>query len=209
MLEAFEIEGLANDIYRAAGADPHQPPSVLRLVRALLGPGAVEIASTPGDATLEQDLWGQWQITVRPGQTRVRREFAVAHELIEYWLQREGYVGEDIERAATYGAACLIVPRQAFRSAWPFHGWDGLGRLAKRFSATQTCITLRAGEIFDVPVAVVCRNGFVFRRWIDADITDGALRRAARQRATAFDAPRVWRVRDASQRFGVLFESTG
>lgn len=178
--EQLEFEGLADAAYRDAGLDPTQP-NVPRLVRALLGRGAVRRGPRPvrGPAALIR-VGESWRIMLARGLPALVAHFAVAHELGHWLLRRHGYAGDDEERAADYLGAALLAPRRAFLAARRALG-DDLPALAEAFGTTETSAALRLGEVCSVPLAVVAPQTVRVRgpeEWVWPD--EGTLRRWAR-----------------------------
>ncbi len=181
--EQLELEGIAEAAYRDAGLDPEQP-QLGRLVRALLGPGAVERGPRPlsGPAALIR-VHDEWRIVVGRRLPRLYALFAIGHELGHWLLARHGFQSEDEERAADYLGGALLAPRRAFLAARRALGND-LPALAAAFSTTETGAALRLGEVLSQPLAVVSPQLVRVRgpeEWVWPD--EGTLRRWARRGA--------------------------
>lgn len=184
-MDAGDIEGTAEAMYRAAGLDPREGASPLALARGLLGPGAVRsyhAASLPGDGSLAW-LEGKPRIYIRAKLPPVRRNFAVCHELAEWCLTLARYQEPDVEQIANALAAALLAPRQRFLRALREDG-RSLPLLAQHLGTTESCAALRLGETTDLPLALVAPSRPVRLRgaefaWPDED----AIRRMASGRA--------------------------
>lgn len=153
-MDPLELEGLVDAAYLTAGLAPEHP-HVVRLARALLGPGAIQRGPRPlhGPAALVR-VGDAWRIVLGRGLSSRDALFAVAHELGHWLLERHGVTVEDEEVAADLLAGALLAPRAAWRSAVRAHGRD-LAELAEAFGVTETCAALRWGEVEHVPLAVV------------------------------------------------------
>lgn len=154
-MEQLELEGIAAAMLREGGQESDEAPQLGRLATALLGPNSVEYTlACPGDGALVR-VHGQWRIYVRHRLSIERRAFAVAHELVEWWLRtRENYLGEDVEHCANYGAAAILAPRRAFLIALRALGSD-LTALADEFGITESHAALREAEVTRIPRALV------------------------------------------------------
>lgn len=152
MVGTIDVEGEAAAIYRAAGADPHEPCSMVRLAQFLLGGDAVQVHAGIGSLAVFNSAAGA--IWVRSGLAERALNHAVGHELGEWWLRRHHYSAEQIEAACDAIASALVMPRPAFR-----HAVKALGRnlpaLSEVFVATQSMVALRLGEVTGSPLALV------------------------------------------------------
>lgn len=154
-MEQLALEGIADAILRDGGQEDDGPPKLGQLVTAHLGVGAVEYASgLLGEGAIAR-IGDVWRIYVRRGLPIERRAFAISHELVEWWLRvRERYQAEDVEHAANYIAAAILIPRRAFRLAFEEHGRD-FAELAYAFRTTETHVALREAELAHIPRVVV------------------------------------------------------
>lgn len=153
-----DIEGIAGELLRCAGADESAPAKPVALVQALLGAGSlfsVHARSLPGDGSLAI-VNGQPRIYIRTGLTHERKRWAICHELAEWWLWREGVRDSRIENVADGIAAGLLAPRRAFLAA--LRDGSGSPELAQRFGTTESCAVLRLGEVTGHPLALVAPN---------------------------------------------------
>lgn len=155
-MDAANIEGTAEAMYRAAGLDPRDGASPLALARGLLGPGSVQsdhAASMPKDGALRWEQ-GKAKIYVRAKLSKERRRWAICHELAEWCLTLARYEGDDAEQVSHALAAALLAPRQLFLRAVRDEG-QRLPALARRFETTESCVALRLGETTDQPLVLV------------------------------------------------------
>ncbi len=153
-MDLGDLEGTAEAIARASGAEPDERPKV-RAVVALVGARVEFGRGLWGDAELVR-VHEEWRMFVKHGLPPARRLFATFHEFAERWLQEhEKWDAEDsmLELAANYVAAALVVPRRALQRAQR----HGMPRelIAREFIATQTHVALRESEISGAPRAVV------------------------------------------------------
>lgn len=174
-----DFDRAAETLYRAAGLDVGEPACPLALARALLGPGNVRTAplhALPGDAAITK-VNGSWRIYLREGTPPRRARFAICHEL-SHWTLGVDRSERDCDRLA----AALIAPRAAFLRAAKACG-PRLTKLAALFSASESCMALRLGEVTLDPVALVTRDevrirGVVFGWPSEARLREMAVRRA-------------------------------
>lgn len=155
-MDAGEIEGTAEALYRLAGLDSGDGAKPLELARRLLGADAVRVvhaAALPGDGAFAV-VNGAPRIYLRSKLPRNRRRWVLSHELAEWWLWRERYREPDIEHIADALAAALIAPRQLFLRVVRRDGLE-LPLLALRFSVTESCAALRVGETVGTPTALL------------------------------------------------------
>lgn len=142
--DAADAEGIAQDVYSRAKADPAAPPSP----RALANRLGIEIITAPragqwGDAKLGR-LHGAPVIFVVAKLPAERHRFAIAHELAEHLIgdRRD----EDIEGLANAAAAAILVPPAVLSRKLRGLGYD-LPALAKALMVTESCAILRVGEV--------------------------------------------------------------
>lgn len=155
-MDAGDIEGTAEALYRMAGLDSGDGAKPLELARRLLGPGSVRVvhaAALPGDGAFAV-VNGDPRIYVRCKLPRNRRRWVLSHEIAEWWLWRQRYRGSDVEQLADALAAALIAPRQLFLRAVRRDGQQ-LPLLALRFSVTESCAALRVAETTGTPTALL------------------------------------------------------
>jgi len=150
-----DMEGVAVSAYERHRLDPSQPASTLRIARLELGPDAIVRAplTISGPAAT---FWhkGLRRIAVKRGLAPPYLRFVVGHELGHHLLEREGYVGDDIEAACDYLGAALMAPRAAVIAIYREHGLD-FGAAASVAGSTQTWAALRLGEVLSMPLAAV------------------------------------------------------
>lgn len=190
-MEQLLLEGIANAAYQAAKMDTERP-HVPRLARALLGADAIVRGPRPLHAPAALVRVGDaWRIILSRSLPPLYALFAVGHELGHWLLAREGYDGDDEERAADYLGAALLAPRRAFLAARRALG-DDLPALAEALSMTETGAALRLGEVTGVPLAVVAPARIRVRgpeAWTWPD--EGTLRRWARRPAPGLRKTRL------------------
>lgn len=155
-MEQCEFEGLGELVYGLAGHDTNEPVSPIALAKKILG--AENVRYVDGgwvchDGALIK-LFGKWQIHLRRRDDVVRLAFACAHELGEFILKRENYKGADVEDCANSIAGVILAPGKALSKAVRALGFD-LPGLAKTFTTSETCVSLRLGERLGVPLATV------------------------------------------------------
>lgn len=121
-MEQADLEGIAGALYCAAGLEPDAPSAPLAIASRLLGPtGVCRVNGLRTPAALAR-VGSDWRIFVRSGLTPRAVSWLVAHELAEWALRREGYLGEDIEDLADRLGACVRAPRRAVVWALRHHG---------------------------------------------------------------------------------------
>lgn len=148
-----DIEGEAGSVFSQTRLDSCEVPNFHTLTLRLLGraPEIVPISAVPGDACLAV-VNGESRIFLRKGLSKSRARFAVAHELAHFVLGIDS-TDRDNEDACDALAACLVVPRRAFRLALGENmKWR---ELAEKFHASESCVALRYGEVTDVPLALI------------------------------------------------------
>ncbi|MFO7179628.1 MAG: ImmA/IrrE family metallo-endopeptidase [Pseudomonadota bacterium] len=147
--EALEIA--ADELFRWAGCSLDATPLE---VASSLGIRVIELHShLPGWAALAR-VRSEWRIYVRPHLGEQRLRWAIAHEVGEWALSRDGYRGSDREAAADALAARVIAPRRRFLSVLAKCGRDTV-RLASVLKATESLAALRLGEVTGEPLALV------------------------------------------------------
>lgn len=152
-MDHWEIEGEAEAILRSVGMDPREDVRTTRLARALgLSLARAGPLLVPGDAVLVR-VGEDWRICLRGRLSPIRARFAVAHEIAEWWLRRNGYTGEDAEQVADRLGAALVAPRQ--RVVWLVRRVPSIKELAAAFEATESLTALRIGEATGEPIALV------------------------------------------------------
>ena len=130
------------------------------------------------------------QVLVNARKHRVRQRYSVAHEVIhtlfpdyEAELRRAGRLWRregdesEFERLCQVGAAELLFPFDAFRSAMAAHGCGLAGALALAgdFDASIEATTRRVVELANAPMAAVFLRpkNAVTGEWLDVDASDG------------------------------------
>lgn len=145
-MDAYELDGIVEEIYGRAGAGPDDAWTPTKLARAL----GVQLEREVGLPCRGVFLPGPPPtIRTRSGLPRAIEEWTRGHELghmfgIEAWHEREcDYVG-----------AALQMRRRPFLRALAQHG-DAWHVLARLFGVTSTSAALRAAELEGRALAVV------------------------------------------------------
>lgn len=154
----INVEEHTGRIYDMAHHDPLRPPGAVALASALLGAGCV-LRVDPrevwglGELVCEE---GTWRILVSRRASPTLAEFTVFHELWHWWIRELGlsFDWRIEEQICDAGAAALQAPRETFLDALHDHG-DDLRELAEDFSASETAVALRIGEVTGRATAVL------------------------------------------------------
>lgn len=182
-LTGVEIEQLAMEVRRAAGASDEAVVAVVDLVIFWMGPNAIEVVERMIGRAALVTVDGVPRIMAKRGAPDLR--FAVAHELGHWVLRFLARVSLDHveeERAANTFAAALLAPPSLVRRAYEFFGED-LRVASERMHMSQTSMALRLGEVRGDPRAVVTRTGHVFTRNGGTALTRERAAEAARGKA--------------------------
>jgi hypothetical protein len=156
MLDQPQIEGIACDLYRAAGFSPDSPVDPLELARGLMGRRAVRFV---GDTVLIHHnaavsrIGTEWRLYLRKGLPDRVRRFSCAHEIGEWFLARQGLADADVEASADALAAAILAPKPF--AAQACRRGPRYPQLAKAFGSTESCAALRFGEVTDRPLVLV------------------------------------------------------
>ena len=169
MTDAYELEGIVEELYGRAGAEPCDAWAPSRLAREL-GVRVFEVPAQRARGVLG-NLNGSPIVSVRAGLPRPIREWTIGHE-----LGHLAGLSQDEEREADYVGAAIAMRRRPFLRALAAHGdaWHLLGPL---FRATSTSAALRAAELEGRALAVVTPSR-VYPRLIH--LPDAEIRRLAR-----------------------------
>jgi hypothetical protein len=153
MNDEAELEGSAVWAYRAAGLDPDKP-RIIELARRLVGPVMTAHGiSLPGDASLDDG-----RILVRARTTGWRLRFAIAHEVAEHLLVREGVQSEQQEELADRLAASLLAPQPIAYRVCRFYG-PKFEAVATELRVHAYSAVLRFGEVTRVPTELRPQRG--------------------------------------------------
>lgn len=144
-----DVEGDCAVLYRLAGLEPDRAAPMRTLVVRLLGAPPRLVPMAP-EATLAR-VAGEPRIFVRRGTQPQRARWLAGHELGEWWYQRLGYRGDDLEERCDALGAALVAPRAAFLAARHRHGDEPIA-LAADLCTTQSLALLRLGECVRLPV---------------------------------------------------------
>lgn len=140
-----ELEGSAVWAYKTTGLDPDKP-RIIELARRLVGPVMTAHGiSLPGDALLDDG-----RILVRPKASGWRLRWAVAHEVGEWLLLRDGVQSEEQEQLADRLAASLLAPRPIAYRVSRFYG-PKFEQVANELRLHAYSAVLRWGEVTRVP----------------------------------------------------------
>lgn len=210
-MDVWEVDALQRELYQRARLDPDVPANMLDLACGLgLRVRMIHPATFPGDGMLVGD-----EVLLRTKISRVRKRFALAHEIAEWRLA--GVAHEYIEQLCDALAAALIAPRRPFIRAANELGAEAFGQLAFAFGMTQTGAALRSAETLLFPLALV-RPGLVrvrgplefewgteaqVRRWAEAP-------RPGLKKVEITDEPRrAALVADEQLGFGAVLDADG
>lgn len=94
---------------------------------------------------------GEPRIFVRRGTAPTRARWLAGHELAEWWYQRVGYRGDDLEERCDALGAALVAPRPTVLAARRKLGDEPIA-IATELRTTQSLALLRLGECVRVPV---------------------------------------------------------
>lgn len=158
-MDCGDLELLVERLYACASCSPTEAVPPGRLVRALLGEGRVIVVhagALRGDGALVR-VMGEDRIYIRSRLSPERKRWAVAHELAEWSLAREGYREPDVEETANYLAGAIIAPRRRFLHALRERG-ERFSDLAHDLIVTESCAALRFGETTGIPLALIAHT---------------------------------------------------
>lgn len=96
---------------------------------------------------------GRWVITLNAGEPETRRRFSLMHEfkhIVDHTTKFNLYgdvgfdpaAGRRAERAADHFAACVLMPKRWFKSAW-FESHQNVTELAARLEVSPRALSLR------------------------------------------------------------------
>lgn len=154
-------EADALEILRMAGHhDDEDPPNMAQLCRALLG-APPQIAPIRSEACLAR-VRDQSRVYLRKGLDPARARWLVGHELAEWYYQRSGYIGDDIEDRCDAVGAALVAPARAFRSGVRAVGYS-VHELAAAFVVPEALALLRVGEVTGRPVLLLRKPAPIHR----------------------------------------------
>lgn len=159
-MDFADIEGDALAVYRFAGADADEPPSIARLCELVTG-FLPRYARMRPDGKCAVDDYGDLRVSVRPSLPARRARFVVAHEIAEWWYMRNNYACLDIEDRCNALGAALVVPRPAAQQVLREAGHSPM-MLAQVFGVERCLALLRIGEVTGRPVALL-RKCPIFR----------------------------------------------
>lgn len=143
-----DVEGDAALVYERAGADMHDPPSIVGLCVRLTG-HPPRFRRQCAEACLEDG-----KVWLRQGLWLPRARWLTGHELSERYYAETGYDGADIEERCDALGAALVAPRPTFLRAMRTLG-HRVHALADAFATTQSLALLRIGEVSGRPVMLL------------------------------------------------------
>lgn len=186
-MDLGDAELLARNTFAELGIEPDRPPTAFRFARALLGAGSVVVVhALAGPQASTFTIGGKTKIAVSRRLAPPYRNFAVAHETLHWLFRRAEMVfesEEEEERAADFGAACALMPRELVRLCVREHGPKAAKRMAKAICVTQTGWHLREGEVFGHTLAAVSDELVRYRGQLEFNWGgDEAVRRLAAKR---------------------------
>jgi hypothetical protein len=196
-MNAGEIEGTAERLYREAGFDlGKQAPSVL-LARRLVGDRSVY--SVPPEAFSGRGalvrVGAERRIYVRADLPMATKRFVLLHEVAHWAL---GPAASEVECDAL--AASLLLPRDAFLRALERRG-SKIASIARIFGTDHSCVWLRIGETTARPLVLLTPGAIRVRGAAFSWPSDKSLREmAARQK---FPGLRKTRLSDDPQRIAL------
>lgn len=155
MDDLLVIEGSAAALLRTAGYGDDEAVPMLPLAKRALGAGNVRVVparALPRDAVLAT-VDGARQLFLRSGADPIRLRFAAGHELGHWALGVDSSCQANEDLCDAF-AACLVAPRRAFQLALREVG-TRYTELAGHFTATESLVALRYGEVTGTPLALV------------------------------------------------------
>lgn len=147
-----DVDGDAVCVFKMAGVDPSDPPSIYKLISILLG--APPTFARIRDAGCLARVGDGWRVFIRAKTPAPRARHVAAHELAHFYYDRCGYFGDDIEARCDALGASLIAPRIPFQRAVAEYGCR-VHALAEAFGVTQSVALLRVGEVASRPVVLL------------------------------------------------------
>lgn len=157
----YQGEAAVDALLARAGVPTGEVASPLYIARRVLGAGCIIRTRSPLLGSLGR-LGEQWLVSVRAGLPDAIALWVVGHELA-HW-ERGTACGRGTSRAdaseeaiCDYAGAALQMPRAAFqRRLHEIGGARPWRQLALDFGTTETSAALRAGEVEERAIAVVC-----------------------------------------------------
>jgi hypothetical protein len=153
-MDTVVFEGLAIATYTRFGLSPDEPASIFKIIRLLLGPGAVVRSSLKSVGAATFKVNGVQKIALHPKLPLPSARFCGAHETSHILLAEQGYNEPDIEACCDYLGACLMAPRPAVHRMRRAFG-DDFAAMADSVGATETWAALRVGEALGVNLAAI------------------------------------------------------
>lgn len=156
VFEGLEMEG--RDLYEMARADELNPPGALALARGL----GLRVAWCEGESRQARFEWETRTIWVPRGLSSIAMNYQIGHEIAEFWCERIGIHSPERERLCDALGVRLLAPRPAFKRALQVFGLN-LVELRGAFLLSETCVSLRIGEVRGQPIAVVLPDRILAR----------------------------------------------
>jgi hypothetical protein len=198
------IEAAAEALYSLANQDPGEALPPFTLARRLgIRVFTVHGASLPGLAALCR-VGTEWRIYQRAKLDAIRDNWAIAHELGEWFLAQRGEDGPEREGIADGIAAAILVPRRSFQRALATQG-PSLTALSSALGVTETLVALRVGEVVGTPIALVAPRRVRVRGAEFAWPEENALRQVAN--AQEMPGLRYTRLKDDPRRVMLIGEA--
>lgn len=163
-MEVAQVEGLAREVRRAAGAKDDEILALAAVIAHWMGARSVELVDR---------MIGRAALVTVDGQSRIMAlrsapdlRFAIAHEFGHWVLRQIAHLvleHAEEERAANTFAAAILAPAPLVQRAFAYYGEDH-GVMASQLRMSQTSTVLRIAEVRGDERVVVTRNGNVLAR---------------------------------------------
>lgn len=153
MGDESDLERLAIEALERADVDDADPISAFELVERILKTKVRRVAHLVTAGCLAR-VGDSLIVAVRASLSIERQNYTAAHELAHAIVREAGFKCDDEERAADYGAACLLMPRRYVSKLYRAEGFAP-ALLAGEVVVTQTSAALRLSEVIGMPLAAV------------------------------------------------------
>ncbi len=163
-VEVAQVEGLAREVRRAAGAKDDEIPALTVVIAHWMGARSVELVDRMIGSAALVTVDGRSRIMALRSAPDLR--FAIAHEFGHWALRRIACLAlehADEERAANTFAAAILAPAPLVQRAFAYYGEDHRV-MASQLRMSQTSTVLRIAEVRGDERVVVTRNGNVLAR---------------------------------------------
>lgn len=122
---------------------------------------SIEEVPDLGEGVLGRTLRGSTVIEIVPHAYEPKREYTLAHELMELALPRKTIAGKPRERVCQRAAASFLLPSIAFKRSLTLSGWD-LPTLVRWWKwASWEALGFRVADLYDWARFVVWTDGRV------------------------------------------------